>query len=220
MGRKSLKEQRRAQIIEAFSRCVAKSGLQRASIREIAKEAGVQTSIIHHYFKDRDDMIEEFVRNIAGEVFARYRSETRRHKNPQTRFNKAFEFLFGPDMINDEHATFFYDSWAEANRNRKVRESFVTLYSRFREAIMTLMVETGKSQGLTPAEIHELATVVIAIQDGISLQWDMDRENVALDRMARLTKRMIELYIEDKDRAKRGTGKGEKRKRQRMTSHE
>ncbi|MBI5115543.1 TetR/AcrR family transcriptional regulator [Candidatus Poribacteria bacterium] len=206
MGRKSLKEQRRTQIIEAFSRCVSRKGLQKASIRQIAKEAGVQTSILHHYFKDREEMIEELVKSIVDQAVARYRAEVNRHRNPKTRFNKAFKFLFGPDMINDEHSTFFYDAWVEARENDKVRESFRMLYSRFREGITNLLAETGKSYGLSALELYELATMVVAIQDGVSLQWDMDRGNVSLDRMSRMTKRLIELYIEDKDRGKRGKG--------------
>lgn len=202
MGRKSLAEQRRTQITEAFYRCIARDGLQNASIREIAKEAGVQTSILHHYFKDRDEMIEVLVKKIVDRIAAHYLSEIGRHKNPQTRFNKAIEFLFGADMINDEHAVFFYDCWSEAKRNEQVRESFVMLYSRFRKAIVNLLIETCPVSELSAAETQELATMIIAVQDGVSLQWDMDRKNVPLKRMAQLTRRLIKLYIDEKTRLK------------------
>ena len=195
MGRKSLAQQRRAQIIEAFYRCIVRDGLQKASTREVAKEAGVQTSILHHYFKDRDEMIEELVKNIVDEIATRYVPEIRRYKSPRTRFNKAIEFLFGPAMINEEHAGFFYDCWAEAKRNDKVRESFAKLYRRFHRTIVDLLVETGRASGLSHAEVSELASMVIAIQDGISLQWEMDPQNVSLKSMSRMTKRLIELYI-------------------------
>ena len=196
MGRKSLAQQRRAQIIEAFYRCIVRDGLQKASTREVAKEAGVQTSILHHYFKDRDEMIEELVKNIVDEIATRYVTEIRRYKSPRTRFNKAIEFLFGPAMINEEHAGFFYDCWAEAKRNDKVRESFAKLYRRFHRTMVDLLVETGWASGLSRTAVSELASMVIAIQDGISLQWEMDPQNVSLKKMSRLTKRLIELYIE------------------------
>jgi len=196
MGRKSLAKQRRAQIIEAFYRCIVRSGLQKASTREIAKEASLQPSILHHYFKDRDEMIEELVKNIVEDISARYIAEIHRYTNPRTRFNKAMDFLYGPALINEEHGSFFYDCWAEAKRNEKVRESFARLYRRFREAIVDLLVETGQASGLSSAEIKEIASVVVAVQDGLSLQWDMDPKSVSLKRMAGLTKRLVKLYVE------------------------
>ena len=197
MGRKSLATQRRAQIIQAFYRCITRNGLHNASTRRIAEEAGVQPSILHHYFKDRNEMIEELVKSTVDKIAARYTTEIERHKNPKTRFNRGIDFLFGPDMINDENFGFFYDCWAQAGRNEKVRESFTMLYRRFREAMINLLVETNKSAGLSSAQVKELATMIVAIQDGVSIQWDMDRRNVDLKKMSRMTKRLIELYVEE-----------------------
>lgn len=198
MGRKSLANERRAQIIDAFYRCVVRDGLQNASTRQIAQEAGVQPSILHHYFKDRAEMIEELVKRIVDQNTERYLAEINRHKDPAKRFNKAIEFLFGPDMIHDEQGALFYDCWAEAKRNERVRESFSMLYRKFRKAIVNLLIETNTSAGLSPAQIKELANMIIAFQDGVSLQWDMDPSNVSLKKASRLTKDLIELYVKDK----------------------
>lgn len=177
---------------------MSRDGLQNASTRSIAKEAGVQPSILHHYFKDRDEMIEELVKDIVDRITEKYLAEMGRYENPKTRFDKAVEFLFGPELINGEHSGLFYDCWAEAKRNDRVRESFAMLYKRFREAIIDLLAETNKSAGLSTAEVKELANMIIAIQDGVSVQWDMDPENVDLKKMARLTKRFVEAYLEEK----------------------
>jgi len=203
MGRKSLAKERRAQIIEAFYRCLVRDGLHYASTRRIAQEAGVQPSILHHYFKDRAEMIEELVKNIVDQNTERYLAEINRYKDPAKRIDKAYEFLFGPEMINDEQGAFFYDLWAEAKRNERVREIFAMLYNHFREGIVSLLVETNTAAGLSPAEIKELASMIVAIQDGISLQWDMDPSKVSLKKASRLTKDIIELYVKDKARNKK-----------------
>lgn len=197
MGRKSLAKERRAQILDAFYLCIKKYGLHGASTRRIAEQAGVQPSILHHYFKDRDEMIEELVANIVENISVRYLVEINRQKNPATRFKKAVDFLFGPEMINDADFGFFYDCWAEAQRNKKVRKSFTKLYHSFRAGIIEILASTNKSAGLSPAQTKELATMIVSIQDGVSIQWDMDRKNVNLKKMARMTKQLIELYIED-----------------------
>ena len=204
VGRKSLAKERRAQIIDAFYRCVKQYGLHGASTRLIAEEAGMQPSILHHYFKDRDEMIEELVDSIVESLSERYAAEIARYKNPKTRFNKGVDFLFGPTMINDADFGFFYACWAEAQRNEKVRHSFSRLYDRFRKAIIDLLVETNKSAGLSPTQLRDIASMVVAMQDGVSIQWDMDRKNVNLKKMARMAKLLMRLYIEENERRQPG----------------
>ena len=70
MGRKSLKEERSALILDAFGRCVARFGLEGTSLEQIATEAGVKRSLIRHYLGNRDDLILA----LATRVVARYRT--------------------------------------------------------------------------------------------------------------------------------------------------
>ncbi len=197
MGRKSLADERRSQIVKALYQCISKHGLQKSTVKRIAQEAGVQSGILHHYFKDRDEIIEEMVDTFVDDISVRYLAEISRCKNPQTRFNRAVDFLFSPYAMSDENTAFFYDCWAEGRRNEKVRRSFTKYYQRFRNGMIRLLTETGKSAGLTSARTKELATMIVAIQDGVSLQWDMDPSNINLKNMSRMTKRLIELYLKD-----------------------
>jgi len=197
MGRKSLASERRSQIVKALYQCISKHGLQKSTIKKIAEEAGVQSGILHHYFKDRDEIIEEMVDAFVDDISQRYLAEISRCKNPQARFNRAVDFLFSPYAMSDENTAFFYDCWAEGRRNKKVRKSFTRYYQRFRAGMIKLLTETGKSAGLTAAQTKRLATMIVAIQDGVSLQWDMDPGNINLKTMSRMTKRLIELYLMD-----------------------
>ena len=69
-GRKSIAKQRRAEICDAFLRCARREGLYRASNRKIAREAGISLSMLHHYFKSREEMIEEFVQTKMVQEFS------------------------------------------------------------------------------------------------------------------------------------------------------
>lgn len=194
MGRKSLAKERREQIVRALNRCVNKHGLQNTTIKKIAREAGVQPGILHHYFKDRDEIIEEMVKTIVDEVTAKYLEEIKRYRDPEKQFQKAISFLFGPEMINDEYAVFFSDCWAEARRSPRARKSFRMLYDRFHRVIVDLLIQSGKACGLSSKEVDDLAAMITAIQDGVSLQWDVNHEGIRLRNMARLTRELIELY--------------------------
>ncbi|MBI4832775.1 MAG: TetR family transcriptional regulator C-terminal domain-containing protein [Candidatus Lindowbacteria bacterium] len=197
MGRKSLANERRIQIAKALNLCISKYGLQKSTIKKIAEEAGVQPGILHHYFTNRDEIIGEMVETVVNEISDRYTAEINRHKNPKARFDRAVDFLFGPNVTADENTAFFYDCYAEGRRNEKVRRSLIKLYQRYRGLLIELLTETGKSAGLTAAQTKDLATLIVSIQEGVSLQWDMDSANVNLKKMCRMTKRLIDLYVED-----------------------
>ncbi len=61
MARPDLSAERSEQILDAFSRCVARSGLDAVSLEEVAGEAGVRRSIIRHYIGNRDNLVAAFL---------------------------------------------------------------------------------------------------------------------------------------------------------------
>ncbi len=48
---------RRAELLAAVSRVVRRRGLEGATIREIAREAGCSSGVLAHYFRDKDDIL-------------------------------------------------------------------------------------------------------------------------------------------------------------------
>src|SRR5436309_895753 len=47
---------RRQEVVEAVFRIVAVDGLERASLREVADEAGLAVGSVRHYFSSSDDL--------------------------------------------------------------------------------------------------------------------------------------------------------------------
>ena len=53
---------RRQQLIEATIECVDEHGINGTTISKISKHAGVSNGIIHHYFHNKDDLLEATMR--------------------------------------------------------------------------------------------------------------------------------------------------------------
>jgi AcrR family transcriptional regulator len=64
-------EARRAQIIEALWRITARGGLERASFRVIAREAGVSVNLIQHYFGSKDQLLVAALELLGGRAVGR-----------------------------------------------------------------------------------------------------------------------------------------------------
>ena len=61
MPRPSLKAQRSDEILDAFERCVARYGVEGATLEKTAEEAGLQRSLLRHNVGNRDDLLNALV---------------------------------------------------------------------------------------------------------------------------------------------------------------
>lgn len=79
MARPSNRDERRAQIIEAFARVLARNGYAGATIQAIAREAGLTPGLLHHHFEDKEEMLSELLR----ELMRRFRVRLERYDSEE-----------------------------------------------------------------------------------------------------------------------------------------
>ena len=65
-------DERREELLEAVWRVVARDGIERATIRVIAKETAWSSGVLAHYFADKDDIIESALRLMYERIAARW----------------------------------------------------------------------------------------------------------------------------------------------------
>jgi AcrR family transcriptional regulator len=213
-GRKSIADQRRAQILEAFRACAVRSGLEKASLREVAEEAGLPVSNLHHFFENRDEMVSELEKRIVGDIMDDFTAEFRDEEDPERRFRKSIDFLFSPKAQKLEDGSLYYDLWSLAHRSRTLRRTFRNQIRDQRKLFVEEFLEADGFSALSKAEMKEIANIMLALVEGTFYILDMDGENVSPRRMARITRRFLELYAEDKARENR-TKEAEKWKTER-----
>jgi AcrR family transcriptional regulator len=69
-------EARREELVEATWRVIARAGMVGATMREIAREAGVSTGILAHYFADKEDLLGFALRLSHRRVYERIHAGT------------------------------------------------------------------------------------------------------------------------------------------------
>ena len=62
-------KQRSRELIEATWAVVARVGVDNATVREIAQEAGCTTGALWHHFRNRDDLIGQAIDQLAVDFF-------------------------------------------------------------------------------------------------------------------------------------------------------
>ena len=193
MGRKSKADERRTQIMEAFYHCVAEQGVANASIRKIATQAGVQPSTLHHYFKSRDEIIEEAVVYFTDHIFEGFQGQMA--DAGVESLDQGIEFIFSKGMINEDHTGFFLECLVAARHNARIREAIADLFRRFRKAIVDHLEQVAGFDRLEESRKALLASTIVAIHEGIELQWFADPDGVDLKQTLETTRDIIEFFI-------------------------
>ncbi len=196
-GRKSIAEEKRAEILNAFYNCAVRHGLEKASLRVVAEEVGTPVSVLLHYFKNRDEMISELVRKRTNEILDTLKAEIQQVKDPEARFENIIDFFFSPKTQRLEGKSLYYDSCSSAHRSKTVRQTFKTQICEQRKKFMEILVETSDFSNLPEADRIDITNLVIALVEGTFYLLDMDGENVSLKGMSEILKRFMELYAKE-----------------------
>lgn len=180
----------RQRLIAAAFTVVARDGLDRASVKSIAAEAGVNPGLTHYHFPTKDALLEAALRDALAGYLERLR--WRRLNTPRA----------------DQLRAFFADAWESVTREAdffRVRLSFATkalsdpaLASTLKdlnaaaiaEAALTLAAAAGREA--PTVRDTEVASMLKATFDGLMLAWLLDPEFPLAAARAR-----IEESIED-----------------------
>ena len=204
MGRKSIANERRDQIVEAFYRCTVSQGLAASSIRKIAEEARVQPSTLHHYFNNRDEIIEEAVVYFTDMIFKDFNNQMKSLNKPGDTLSKGIEFIFSKGMINSDYTGFFLECCVAARNNENIRKTLALLFNRFREAIQDHLEQMDGFSKLSSNDKHMLSALIVALHEGIELQWFADETAIRPDQALETTFQLIRFFVHEKTKKLQG----------------
>ena len=69
-------DKRRREIAELACKLIAEGGLHKVTIRNLAKLAGYSTTVVTHYFSDRNEILLWAYRTAAGRMWQRFEAAT------------------------------------------------------------------------------------------------------------------------------------------------
>lgn len=100
MGRPSLAAERTRQILDAVERCVARTGLVRLTLDDVAREAGLKRSQLRHFVGNRDDLIRAAILHFSEAYWTSYADAVARVA-PDERLDVVLNFLFEGAFVHE-----------------------------------------------------------------------------------------------------------------------
>lgn len=195
MTDKTAQADKRTRILEALNLCLQEKPFNQNSIKEIARTAGVNHGLLHYYFKNKEDILINYI----DYVIFRYRSmfeawlaeQEQRGITGKRLIESFFAFMNDRITLNRELSKVFIEIWEIGVYNPKVRRKLQTAYNEWMDVLGVILGRSAEND----AAARRMGTAIVAFLEGMSL-FSIILEPDAIDFKQVLTgfqRRLIEM---------------------------
>jgi AcrR family transcriptional regulator len=181
-------KQKREKVIEAAYKLMSDKGYEKASIKDIANEAGIAPGLVHYYFRNKEEILTELLMAASNQ----YTHDMQRLQANVSSEYLAKAALYEPKERVERQPEWYklrYELFALGLRNPNISQSVNVLLENARTGIADIL---QKVFGSSREESASVAAILLACFDGLALQkllnpeFDLDRAYSDLEKMVRL----------------------------------
>jgi TetR/AcrR family transcriptional regulator, transcriptional repressor of bet genes len=174
--KRSLKDMRRDELMEAAIVVIAKEGLQRATLAQIAVEAGMSTALVNHYFDSKEDLLEATMRRLSNAYRAEIMALVPADPTPAQRLRAIIEGSFQPDNMTLASRK----AWVQFLVNAMLGGRIFHLFRLTGERVVS-NIRYAVKQLVPPDEVDDIVDGIAALIDGFF--WENATDCTAEDLM-------------------------------------
>jgi len=165
---------RKRQITRAAYEIIAEKGYNNFTMMDIAKRAGVSSGLIHHYFKDKENMLVTLLREMQQNIRQSLEQSIETVADPREKLGIFMDQAFGLVENEKEYIYVTFDFLTQIKFNERMQRILSKLYRGYRETIVMILRE-GKAKGIfNEVDEHYVATVFVSILLGFEQQYIID----------------------------------------------
>lgn len=167
-------EVRRNQLTRAAYKVVSRKGYYNFTVRDIAKEAGLSTGLVHYYFKNKDDLLVSVLR-VMNENLSFYLAKALEQTNdPKEKIIIFMDEAFHLVEREKEYFHVLIDFWTQINHNERMRKANVKLYQSYRAECSKILQEGIEKKVFKDVDVEYTATMIVAFVQGLIIQYIID----------------------------------------------
>ncbi|MFT4264958.1 MAG: TetR/AcrR family transcriptional regulator [Nocardioides sp.] len=176
---------------------IAREGVDGATTRRIAEEAGAPLATLHYAFQTKENLLWAVFEELGEQLRADFASVEQPGQDLAGEARQLLLSTVGWGLRNRDHSRAQIEIWLWAERNdaalaARAYEKFVSEWKAvFRGARATIADD---------AELESFARVFTAIIDGLTMQMMTEPDPEAVSRRAEMAADMIEAYLRRRKR--------------------
>ena len=199
--------ERRAAIVRATIRCLARDGYGGLTMKRIAAEAGVSPGILHYYFRDKRAILAQAAATVVTDLDRRVATEARGARDARGRLRALLRACLRVAMESRDFWAVFIELWGEALHDRDLARLNRRAYARARRFLARSVARGTTAGAFRHVSPDEAAVVILALTDGLSLQLTFEPDLMPLGRAVRLAEQALAAYLAAPGRADPGEGR-------------
>lgn len=171
--------ERRAELLAAAIRVLAREGLTETSTRKIAREAGINQATLLYYFGSKDDLLFAVLRDLMRATQEIALAAMPAATDVRGAITGAIRAFWAQVEATPDEQIMQYELTLYALRTRDAAWLARQQYAGYAAVVERLLRETFAAAGLSPVlPFDALARFVVGGLDGIILQFVSDRDAV------------------------------------------
>lgn len=189
--------ERRRELVDATWAVVAAEGIEAATVRRIAEEAGCTTGRITHYFADKEEVLVAALRRVHQAAGERMLAATRRLSGMD-----ALHAVLAEALPLDEERLLewrvWLAFWGSAATSIRLRAEQHQRYREWR-GLLKRVLRSAQRDGQLPAgiDLGRLVDQIVALVDGLGLQGVLEPRHSPPDQLASRVDEAVGALIRD-----------------------
>ncbi len=183
---------RRASLIAACARVLAREGAAGASVRAIALEAGASPGLIGHYFGGVDALVAATYAQVEARVAAALdEAVAAAGPEPRARLEAYVCASLLPPIADSDLLSTWIAFWSLVRARPEIAALHDEQYGRFRAGLEALLADSGVSA----AALRRTAIAITALVDGLWLELCLSPETFAEGEAAAIARSGLSALI-------------------------
>lgn len=189
---------RRAQLIRAAYKVVGQKGYYDFTIRDIALEAGLSTGLVHYYFKNKEDLLLNLLKEINKNITNVLGKNISKVEDPREKLNIFMTQAF--DLMKNEKDYFYIviDFWSQVNKNERMKRANIKLFKSYRDEVTAILKEGVEKGVFVEMDVVYTAAVIISIIQGLIIQCVIDNNAIPYEDYTKKVMNHIKALVSSK----------------------
>jgi AcrR family transcriptional regulator len=183
-------------IIRAASRAVARKGYAQVSLRDVAEGAGVPKSLLHYYFKDKNQLMEALLRYLNRRYIKIIDRVARLPLSTSEKLERGFEEFQKFTAREPKWMLMIMDLLVQAVHRPEGKKEAYSLYEEVSE-IITRVLQKERDAEKARGEIDEavMSSLIVATMIGLGVLFILDKQATDFSLANAYFQRMLEEFL-------------------------
>ena len=156
-------------ILDAVQSVIVRSGVEGASMRQVAEEADVSLGLLSYHFDDKDSLILAAFERATTALLEASVTAAARAEDADTKVAAFLSGSFDDRFLDSEYLQLRISLWAVAVSNDDLAKVDGRYYDHYRSSLVKLVADARPD--LDSDDITARVTDVIALTNGLWLDW-------------------------------------------------